>query len=92
MKDLTPYPLVEGLTSTFGIETDYQRQAKAYAVKLTHWREESRSVRKLNDQAWQTMQAAAAAQPIREKQRQPSVSIPMTVISTTLPSHMPRMR
>lgn len=85
--------LVEGLASTFGIETEYQRQAKAHAAMLTHWREESRRVRQSNDQAWQTMQASAAVRPIFEKQNRRSGPVPTGVHTSPMlqPPRVQRM-
>lgn len=83
--------LAEGLASTFGIETEYQRQAMAHTSKLTHWREESRRVRQSNDQAWQTMQVSAAARPILEKQKGRAGSVPAGVSTSPRPHQTPRM-
>lgn len=62
-----PEKLVEGLASLVGIETEHQRAMKRHASAVAAWRERVQEAKQQDASAWETMQAAAAVKPIKQR-------------------------
>lgn len=59
--------LTEGLAALVGIETAHQRAMKRYASAVAAWREKVQEAKRQDACAWETLQAAAAVRPVKER-------------------------
>lgn len=81
--------LVEGLAALVGIETAHQRAMKRHASAVAAWREQVQEAKRQDACAWETMQAAAAVRPVRQRTQKPEAS-PAPPVSAS-PRRRPRM-
>lgn len=79
------------MLGVLGIESDHDRAMRAHRQQLATWRQEVRSIMEQNEQAWQTLRAAASFAPLARKghhaPREPLLAPPAPV--RLQPRHQP---
>jgi hypothetical protein len=73
--------LWDGVLGVLGIASEHDRAMRVYRNKLSAWRAEVERIKRQNERAWQTMQAAASMAPLTRKRPR----------SAPVPAPSPRM-